>query len=375
MRRAVAAVLCVLTAAVCCCLCHADSEFYEDNFRSEWDEWRGVLTERLPDGASIEDPEDAAQSLGSVWSLSDWLKRAADAVFSFWSEDARLLCELLAVLLVSALFYRLRDGLGASDLGSVFSLCTGLALCVEVTDALGALLTSAQEFLAFLASLCGGVAPLACAVTAAGGQISFSAVLNGSLALLYTIFQNVSAWLLLPVVRVILAWSIVCGVSQSMHAEGIVRCVRRVFTWGLAVLALLLGFVISVQSVVARSADTLTIRTVRFALGNLIPLIGGALSETLTTTAGSLRVIRTACGTLSMAAVVCALMPLVVRLILTHAVLGLGQGAAELIGCEREGKMLGEFGTAVGYMLALCALGAMLMILVLALLCGMSGGT
>ncbi len=374
MRRAVAAVLCVLLAAACSSMCHAETESYTESFRDEWDEFRGAMPEQLMGDAVPDDPADAVGMMGTVWSLSSWMKRAAGSVSSFWREDARLLCELLALLLISALFYRLRDGLGPADLGAVFSLCACLALCLEMTDALGPLLAAAQDFLSFLASLCAGVSPLACAVTAAGGQISFSAVLNASLALLYTVFQNLSAWLLLPVVRVTLAWSLVCGASQTLHAEGIVRCVRRVFTWGLAVLTLLLGFVISVQSVVARSTDTLTLRTVRFAFGNLIPLIGGALSETMTTAAGSLRVIRTACGTLSMAAVLGTLMPLVVRLILAHAMLGIGQGAAELIGCEREGKVLGEFGTAVGYMLALCALGAMLMILILALLCGMSGG-
>jgi len=132
-----------------------------------------------------------------------------------------------------------------------------------------------------------------------------------------------------------------------------------------------LTFTIGVQNVIAKSTDSFTMRTVKFALGSFIPLVGGALSDALGTAAGSLSLIRTACGAVCMAAVLILAVPLIVQLVLNRTVLALCRGAAEMIGCEREGRLIGEMHGVVGTLLAAAAMVSLLFLLILALLIGM----
>jgi len=63
--------------------------------------------------------------------------------------------------------------------------------------------------------------------------------------------------------------------------------------------------------------------------------------------------------------------PLIVQLVLNRTVLALCRGAAEMIGCEREGRLIGEMHGVVGTLLAAAAMGSLLFLLILALLIGM----
>ena len=110
-------------------------------------------------------------------------------------------------------------------------------------------------------------------------------------------------------------------------------------------------------------------KTVKFALGNLIPLIGGALSDAVGTVAGSLNLIKTTCGAVCAAAVVILILPLILQLLLHRAVLAVCQGAADLVGCEKESRLIGEVHSVLGYMLAVVSLASVLFLFVLALMC------
>ncbi len=338
-----------------------------------WPQFLDGLPQPMREAAG-KDPAGALENARRAWSLGAWLEKTGEALHAAWPQSAALLARLGALLLLCALIARIESCAPLGETASVCQLCTAMAVCLAMSDLLGPLLDGCAAYLTFLSELSGAVTPLAAAVTAAGGQLTLGAVLSASLSLLYALFENLNAWLLLPVVRVGFVWGVLAALSPDLRAEGVAQWIRQLFTWAITALAVFCGFVISVQSVIARSADSLSVRTVRFALANSIPLIGGAISDALTTATGALRVIRSACGAWSMAAVLAAILPLLVRLLLTRFVLGVAEAASSLLGVERAGRILGEFGACVGCMLAMTALSSLLMILVLALLCGLGGG-
>ena len=96
--------------------------------------------------------------------------------------------------------------------------------------------------------------------------------------------------------------------------------------------------------------------------------MGNALSDAVGTVAGSLTLIKNTCGVLGIVTVSLLLLPVLLHLLLHRMVIGAAQGMAELLGCEREGRLLGDVYATLGYILAVVALSSVLFVFILALI-------
>ena len=114
--------------------------------------------------------------------------------------------------------------------------------------------------------------------------------------------------------------------------------------------------------------DSFSMKTAKFALGSFIPLVGNALADAVGTVAGSMNVIKNTCGTMGILVMILLLLPSILQLILQRAAVGAAQVTAELLGCEKEGRLLAEIQGVFGYILAVTALAAVLFVFIMALI-------
>lgn len=348
----------------------------EEDMLTEFDDEIRLFRENLPDEMEnglpeFADAEDWLTEAGRAFDLSFLWDTAVEALSSHWSSALFQLSQLLAMVIVSALFRGLQNALETPILQPSWEFCSALCFSLVLARMLMPLLALCESYLTTLTKLLDGVTPLACTVSAASGNLNGAAVSRAALLLLATLLENLYTILLVPPVKIAFCFSIVGGLNTAVRLDTVGQMVRRFFTWLIALLSVFLTFLIGMQTLVARSADSFTLRTVKFALGNAIPLVGGALSEALGSAVGSLAVIKSSCGALSAAAILISFIPVLLELFLGRAVLAVGQGAAELIGADREGKMCAEMHGIVGYLLAVVAVASFLFLFILALLIGM----
>jgi stage III sporulation protein AE len=180
-----------------------------------------------------------------------------------------------------------------------------------------------EGYLSMLASCSGGISPVVCALFVSSGNITTATVTNTTLMLVYTLFQNGIRVFLWPVVQMAYVMGIVGNLGGSLRLDGISRFVRRLFTWLLSLVMLFLSVLIGVQSTMAVSADSFSMKTAKFALGNFIPLVGNALSDAVGTVAGSLSLIKNSCGVFGIVTVALLLLPVLLHLLLHRAVIGI----------------------------------------------------
>ncbi len=347
-----------------------------DEFEKEF----AALLEEMPD--EVKDKfsaalasEDGTARVQDELSFSSVFDRLTDTLESVWPSSLRLLVRLFGWVLVAGVFAQLKETYAASQVNAAFSFCMTLAFTLTLTDSVSRILLGAQSYISSLSAMSGAVAPIAVALVAASGQLSFAAVTHSTLMLVFSLLQNVEAVLFLPAVRLSYCIGIVGAVCTDARIERVSKCVRKVFTVAMTFFMLVVSFVIGVQSALAKSADSFSVRTVKFALGNMIPLIGGALSEAISTVSGSLSLIRSTAGGLCMIALLVLLLPILIELILHRLALVVCQSAAEMIGCEGEAKLIGEVHATFGYVLAVVSLTTALFLFVMALFVLIGGGT
>ena len=344
----------------------------EASFYASFSDELAGLMEGLPQdiqdqyGDIFNTPEGITEIENSV-RISSVKESILSALENAWPSASSLFSHLMALLLCSAMFHGVKHAFRSPVLESAFSLCSTLVFGITLADGVDILLSNALTFLQSLSNLSASAAPIAAAVAAAAGHLGAAAVSHASLMLLFTLMQNIGTAVLVPLVRISYCLCIVSTAGKFVRLESISKCIRKIFTVLLSFGSVIVGFIISVQSVLSKSADSFSLKTVKFALGNMIPMVGGAVSEAVSTVAGGLGVIRTFSGTLCMLGLLLFVLPVFAQLFLHRAVLAVCQGAADMLGCEQEGKMIAEIHGVLGCILAMVAFMSVLFLLTIIL--------
>ena len=106
----------------------------------------------------------------------------------------------------------------------------------------------------------------------------------------------------------------ILAVSSVFTKEGgkLMATLKNIFMWGLGIITTLLSGVMSVQTLISRSADNATMMATRYAISNMLPLAGGVVSGAMSTLVGGMSYYASVVGSGAIAVIVLtALTPLI----------------------------------------------------------------
>ena len=105
---------------------------------------------------------------------------------------------------------------------------------------------------------------------------------------------------------------------------------------------------------------------IKYTVGQMIPVVGGAVSGTLGTVAAGVSLLRSVSGICGLILVGLLLLPTLVHLLLFRGCYRTAATIANLLGCGNEAMLLEEIGSLYGYMTAAAVICSLVCILALA---------
>ena len=136
----------------------------------------------------------------------------------------------------------------------------------------------------------------------------------------------------MPLVGAYAAICVVAAVNPVFNLQNIALFFRRIFTVVLGVISSLFAGVLSIKSAATASADSLNFKGVKFLVGGLVPVVGGALSEGLTSVTAALNAVNQTIGALGILVMVLITLPSVLQVLIWWAALYICSMAATLTG-------------------------------------------
>lgn len=217
---------------------------------------------------------------------------------------------LFAVTLISG-FIEDKDGF--------FLLTKSISLMCMVFLILG---TSAEIFTGCCSSLLVTkdfmlvLIPVFAGIVSVGGNpalaISFNTVAFSFAEAVALLFEGV-----VPAVLAVLIAIYCAGViNPVLKFDGIGRTVSKAITLFMAFLAGVFVAVLSIRGVIAGAADSVTIRGVRFLIGNTVPVVGSAIGEALNSVVAGMGLIKNTVGMLGVGALIAINLPAVINVLL-----------------------------------------------------------
>ena len=321
------------------------------------------LREIIPQDADLFDPNSLLE-MGTADGLLSLLQSVLRQVLR---PALGTLSTLLGLILVSSALGALRGTLKSDSLTAVFDFTSALCILLAMYTTISGLFEAVQTYLTQLSALMGTMLPVMTAVSIAGGNLSASAVSANGMMLALNFVQTLAAHGLFPMLQLCFGLTAASGIGGGLKLDGITKLVRDGMAWILALIAAVISAMMGFQNSIASRADSLSMRAVKFTASRVIPVVGGIASDAVTTVAGSLSLVRSTVGMAGVALILLLTLPVILHVLLTRLGVTLTQTAASVIGLDREKNLLGEMGSLLGFLAAVCVISALMFIYALTL--------
>lgn len=209
--------------------------------------------------------------------------------------------------------------------------------------------------------------PVFAVITAASGAAATSASMS---ALLLTAAQGVSyisSFVIMPLMGGYMAVSISGSVSPLLKKSGIAAMIKRLALWITAFVSAVFVGILSIQTAVNASADTLTAKAAKFIIGSSVPVAGGVLSEALGTVTASMGLLKSSVGIYGAVACAGVILPLIAELLVWRAVLFVTAAVSELFSLNVIAEILRAADSVISTLIGIMLIAGAMFIISLAI--------
>ena len=246
------------------------------------------------------------------------------------AEPLKRCAVIFGILLLFSLTDAAAPSIGkANEMGGMlFMLMLSLAVIAPVTECVSRVLSAIRLLSDFTVLLL----PVMAGLTAASGKPMVSAALAAS----SLGAAEAAGWAVdqffVPLTGAYAALCLVAAVNPMFNLQNLALFFRRLFTVALGAVSSLFSGVLALKGAAAAAADTLTFKGAKFLIGGLVPVVGGAISEGLSSVAAALEAANKTIGALGILAMVFIVLPPLLEVLIWWAALYFCSFAATLTG-------------------------------------------
>lgn len=335
------------------------------------------IAELLPPELFSSDVAKIGEGVRSMSGFSALLRTAGSIVGLALPECLSTLATVTGLLLTASVCEAFRDALGSKSVGRAFSFCVSLAVFAVLLGKGYESIAEVTGYFSDLNRMTAGILPLMGSLYAAGGNVTAAAASSAGLSLYLAVTEEVVGRTVVPFCGICLAFALIGALDPEIRLSTLLATFKKNYTTLLAFLMTLLIAMLAAQTTLGARADTLAMKSVRFAAGNLIPVVGGSVSELLRTVSAGVGYLRGTIGICALILLLLLLLPTLIRLLLYRLTWQLCASLADLLHCTGEKKLLDEIASLCGYLITAVSICSSVLLLAVSLLihCASAIGT
>ncbi len=250
-------------------------------------------------------------------------------------------------------------------------MCLACAVCVYA--ALYGVYGSVKDNYAACASFAEAFVPVFSAAVSASGYAtaaaSFAASYTGAIALFAWISSSLVPMCLQ--IYTVLGLAHCCSGNEGLRSASLL--VKRVCVWGLLAVSCILNGVIGLNVSVSASGDGVSMQTVKFVLGTVIPFVGSTASESAEAVFSCSAAIKGSMGALGMLVIFCILVPSLVGILTSLGAVRIVMAFNDLVGNVSISSFLSYISDSLQITTAVCVCSAIVLITGLGIATGVGG--
>ena len=298
-------------------------------------------------------------SLNPVDVFNNILASLSQELKSFSVTASSILVMTLLSSTVNTLNSALGTGMSANaSFFTFFTVISGLALtCFFKT------LTYATEVMGYMTDFMSKLSPVLIVTLFACCKPASAAAFEPVLSAAVVIVSEVITKCLVPLITFSAVLSVAGNVGDRNGISGFVKIVKSATKWIMALVITVFTGINAIYGFATPALDAVGTRTLKFAVGSLVPIVGGFLSDTLDTVTASGAVVKNAVGASGIVMLCIICLPPIIKLGIMQMMFKLISAITEPIADRRISGMLWDIGVAFVALFGVMVLTAVMFII------------
>ncbi|MBE6677615.1 MAG: hypothetical protein E7597_02340 [Ruminococcaceae bacterium] len=298
-------------------------------------------------GAAELEAKESTNLADKVWQVLE------DAIQGFGKAAFKYCGVILACLVLLALVDNIRELRSDGTSGAALDFVSAVALSAASFPALEISFNYAKAAIEGLCVFSASLLPVMTSLYSMGGNTAQGIASAAGFGMFLTVTEAICAKLLLPLLSLGFAFALTGLLPGSTSLAPLASFVKTAACTLIAFVFTIVSFVFYFQSAISASGDNFTYRSIKFASGAFVPVIGSAVGESARTAFGAVSVVKGTVGGFGVAVMISYLLPPVVSCVLYKLCFSLCAVGARLMGLEKPAKFLTELSSLLGISLAL----------------------
>ena len=307
------------------------------------DELSGIydsFVEALPDGV----PKSSSEVLG-VLGIEEVLEYVASYLSS--EESVKTLLVFVAVGILLSVFELF--SIESAALGSA----AALMLCAPVIEELTEALFQVSQGIESMSALFSSLIPVLTALLTVGSGGTAAAVSGAGMSISLGLISGALSGCLLPLSLMMFSSSAAASLDTVGVTEGAVKGVKGLFGFLIGFSSLVIVGIFGAQTVIAVSADNLALKSAKYAVSGMIPVVGGAVSGALSALISGVKLLSATVGTVSVFALLFIVIAPLLKLLFLRLCLSVSITVASFSGGGVGAKLLSSLRSALDTLIAI----------------------
>ena len=224
-------------------------------------------------------------------SFDDMMRLLLNRFASAWTGSLWRITRLCAPAIIWSILRRL-SGRSAEAGQVVCSLLVCVFLSQDLSEHSSLCLTTMDR----MSSGMQGLFPLLLTMMAAVGGSAGSALLQPAVVTAASSMTGLIRHVTVPLTAGAAVLTMLCYLGDGVRVTRLAKLLRQLASWSLGVCFTVFIGVLATRGVTAAAVDGVTIRTAKYAMDNLIPVVGGLFADTVDALIGSGMLVQSALG-------------------------------------------------------------------------------
>lgn len=225
----------------------------------------------------------------------------------------------------------------------IYSTATALLVATVVLVKLTSTVSLASMAISVASNFVYAFIPVFCSIVVASGGITTGFSTNTTLLILAQGLSFISSNVFMPIVNCYLALGVTSSLRYELNLDKLLSSVKKIITTCISFVSGVFVSVLSVKTAVAGRADMLGLRSIRFAINSVVPVIGSSISEGLLSIQAYSSLIKSSVGIVGVMAVVLVFLPSIIEVVLWRISLTLCVIVSDVFGDKSVSAVLNAF--------------------------------
>ena len=275
----------------------------------------------------------------------------------------KTLISILVIIVIHGILKSITDNLENKNISQIIYFVQYILIVTLImsnfTEIINLVKNTANDLVGFINLLM----PLLLTLMIYTGSIATSSILEPVILFAINLIGNLIKDILIPVVFIIVIFSIISKISERIQIEKLSKFLRSSVVWVLGIILTIFVGVVSLEGTLSSSVDGITAKTAKTAVSTVIPVVGKILGDVVDSVLGCGIILKNAIGIVGVIIIIGICIMPIIKIATLCIMYSLASAIVQPVADGKIVKILDEMGGVFKLLLGiLCALSVLLIV-------------